>query len=255
MAWRIAKLPAFVALDAAEMVAELVELQAIAIRQGVSDPDAYAEIYAAVFGQHDFSTWVYLDPIDVARGITRIVRDVGLFVLLDDTQALAHLARQATWQRRDPPPVWAARPGPIYTPSRAQQIENRRAFEALVHRVAVFSFAQRLPSLPLGPAAQSERLRDQTIEIFGAAIDEATKRNDGALRQLRLVFATCLALINYRTHSPLEDTILLLTAPMPSLVCAHWAYREARQAQRIRDANPTAHPNFMTPRLVIPTWP
>ena len=254
MAWRIAKLPAFVALDAAEMVAELVAMQAIAIRQGVSDPDAYAEVYAGVFGDHDFASWVYLDPLEVAQGITRIVREVGLFVLLDDTQALAHLARQATW-RTQLPPVRVARPGPIYTPSRAQQIENRAAFEALVHRVAVFSYAQRLPSLPLGPAAQSERLRDQTIEIFGAAIDEATKRNDGALRQLRLVFATCLALINYRTHSPLEDTILLLTAPMPSLVCAHWAYREARQAQRIRDANPTAHPNFMTPRLVIPTWP
>jgi hypothetical protein len=93
------------------------------------------------------------------------------------------------------------------------------------------------------------------IEIFQATIEEATRRNDGALRQLRLVFATCLALINYRTVSPLEDTILLLTAPMPSLVCAHWAYREARQAQRLRDANPTAHPNFMTPRLVIPEWP
>jgi hypothetical protein len=254
MAWRIAKLPDFVALDAAAMVAELVALQTHAIRQGVSDPDAYAEIYAGVFQDHDFASWVYLDPLEVARGITRIVREVGLFVLLDDSQALAHLARQATW-RTSLPPVRAARPGPIYTASRAQQLENRAAFEALVHRVAVFSYAQRLPSLPLGPAALSERLRDAVIEIFNAAIEEATLRNDGALRQLRLVFATSLALINYRTHSPLEDTILVLTAPMPSLVCAHWAYREARQAQRLRDANPTAHPNFMTPRLVVPTWP
>jgi hypothetical protein len=254
MAWRIAGLPAFVALDAAEMVAELIALQAIAIRQGVSDPDAYADVYAGVFGDHDFASWVYLDPLEVARGITRIVREVGLFVLLDDAQALAHLGKQVIWRTRLPP-VRTARPGPVYTPTRAQQLENRAAFEALVHRAAVFSYAQRLPSLPLGPAAQSERLRDSVIEIFNAAIDEATTRNDGALRQLRLVMATSLALINYRTVSPLEDTILVLSAPMPSLVCAHWAYREARQMQRIRDANPTAHPNFMTPRLVIPTWP
>jgi hypothetical protein len=254
MAWAIAKLPAFVAIDAAEMVAELVALQAYAIRQGVADPDAYADIYSAIFGDRDFASWVYLDPIEVARGITRLIREVGLFVLAEDGQALAHLAKQATWRTRLPP-VQIARPGPVYTPSRAQQRENRAAFEALVHRVAVFTYAQRLPSLPLGPAAQSERLRDTVIEIFDATIAEATVRNDGALRQLRLVLATCLALINYRTHSPLEDTILLLTAPMPSLVCAHWAYREARQAQRLRDANPTAHPNFMTPRLVVPTWP
>ena len=127
--------------------------------------------------------------------------------------------------------------------------------EALVHRAAAFAFAERLPSLPIGPAAESERLRDTTIAIFNAAIDEATARNDGAMRQLRLVFATALRLIAHRTHSPLEDQILAPAAPMPSLVCAHWAYREARQAQRIRDANPTAHPNFMPPRLVIPQWP
>ncbi len=254
MAWRIEKLPNFVADDAALMVAELAAIQANALRQGIVDEERYAEIYAQVFGAHDFATWVYLSPAEVADGIIRLVREIGLFVLLDDNIALAHLAKLAFW-RTILPPVRAARPGPIYTPSRAQQLENRAAFEALVHRAAVFAFAERLPSFPIGPAAESERLRDTAIAIFDAAIAEATARNDGAMRSLRLVFATALRLIAYRTHSPLEDTILALAAPMPSLVCAHWAYREARQAQRIRDANPTAHPNFMPLRLVIPVWP
>lgn len=254
MTWRIAKLPNFVAEDAALMVAELIALQLVAMRQGVNNEEAYAEAYAAVFGQHDFGSWVYLDPDEVRRGIQRIVRDVGLFVLLDETVALAHLGKQASW-RANLPPVHIARPGPIYTPTRTQQLENRAALEALVHRAAVCAYAERLPGLPLGPATESERLRDNVIAIFDAVIEESTQRNDGTLRMLRQLYATTLRLIAHRTHSPLEDEVMTLGGPMPSLVCAHFAYREARQAQRLRDANPTAHPNFMPPRLVIPAWP
>jgi hypothetical protein len=255
LTWRIAQLPGFVAADAAEMTVDLIALQTAAMRKGVVNEAAYAEVYDRVFGQHDDITdWLKAPPAAVAHGLYEMVRAVGLFVLLDDGTALAHLENQATWRTRLPP-VPIARPGPIYTPSRRQQLDNRRAFEALVHRAAAITFSERLPSLPIGPADAAEQLRRQTIRVFGPVIDEAGAANDGTLRTLRRQQATCLQLIAQRANSPREEALLLLSGEMPSLVCAHYAYREARQAQRIRDANPTAHPNFMAPQLTIPEWP
>jgi prophage DNA circulation protein len=55
--------------------------------------------------------------------------------------------------------------------------------------------------------------------------------------------------------SPVEDQLMYVSGNMPSLVCAHWAWREAKQAPRIRDSNPVAHPNFMPTPLAVPQWP
>jgi hypothetical protein len=254
MTWRMEHLPNFVADDAALMVAEIVVLQARAIQQSPSDEEAYAALYAEVFAQHDFSAWVRLTPAQIAHGTAQLVRQVGLFVLLDDRFALGHLYAQVFWQATLPP-VPSARPGPIYTPTRRQQLENRDALHALVHRAAALAWSEKLPSLALGSSAESETLRVQTTAIYNAVVDEAAARNDGTSRMLRQVFATSMQLINQRAISPHEDGVLLTNAPMPSLVCAHWAYREARQVDRLRFANPAAHANFMARRLAVPAWP
>jgi hypothetical protein len=246
-------LPNFVADDAALMLAEIVALQARAIQRYPSDEEAYAELYAVVFRGHDFSAFVRLTPGDIARGTTQLIRQVGLFVLLDDVLALAHLYAQVFWQATLPP-VPSARPGPIYTPTRRQQLENRDALHALVHRAAALAWSEKLPSLALGSSAESEKLRTDTTAIYNAVVDEAAGRNDGTARMLRQVFATSMQLINQRAISPHEDGILLTNGPMPSLVCAHWAYREARQVDRLRYANPAAHANFMATRLAVPAW-
>jgi hypothetical protein len=253
MSWRVQGLPGFVATDSEALIVELVALQIEMLRQGVANEPAYGELYAAVFGDLDYRAWVYQPPATVAHGITRLVREMGLFVLQDDSVALGHMAKHVYWES-ELPPVRIARPGPIYTPTRAQQRENRNAFAALVHRAGAIAFAERLPSLPLGPSAEAQLLRVQLTELFDIVIAEAGHRNDGTQRVLRQIFAKAMQLINNRAVSPLEDA-MLTNSPMPSLVCAHWAYREARQVQRIRNANPAAHPNFMATRLSVPIWP
>ena len=247
-------MPAFVANDAALMLAELLLFQERAMQQGVVDQSAYADAYADVFTRHEPVHWLTAPPAEIAHGIVEIIRTVGLFVLLDDAVALDVLFRESAWEAVLPP-VRTARPGPIYTPSRQQQLENRAAFEALVHRAAAMTFAERLPSVPIDSLAQGEELYRTVGIMFDAVIDEASERNDGTVRTLRKIKSSAWALIDSRALSAQEEAIIEFRQPMPSLVVAHFSYREARQAQRIRDANPTAHPNFMPRRLVVPPWP
>lgn len=254
MNFTIAKLPDFVRQDAALMIAELIALQNRVIQQTVHDPDRYAAAYAQVFGPHDPQQWIEREPVEIAQGITTLIREVGLFVILDDAAALAALAQEAAW-RTQLPPVRIARPGPIYTASRKQQSINRAAIEELTHRAAALTFAERLPSMPFDSFAVALRVRTMMDQIFQAVIEEASARNDGTARSLRRIEAAAWALINARVNLPDEEGVLQLAGNLPSLVCAHFAYREARQAPRIRDANPAAHPNFMPPQLVIPPWP
>jgi hypothetical protein len=257
MTWTIERLPHFVAQDAALMAGLLIAQQLTIMRQGVANQTAYAEVYALVFGDLTPDEWVYLPPPEVARGITEIVRQVGLFVMADDAVALSALYDQSSW-RAALPPVRIARltpaGDPSYTPSRAQQLENRAAFEALVHRAAALAFAERLPSVVFDDLPKTLRLRETVTSMFDAVIAEASQRNDGAMRTLRQIQATTWQLID-RRHKPSEAGALVLAGPMPALVIAHLAYREARQAPRIRDANPTAHPNFMPGELMVPAWP
>ena len=86
-------------------------------------------------------------------------------------------------------------------------------------------------------------------------IDEASQRNDGTARKLRQIAATTWQLIDERAGPIREEGELNLPTNLPSLVIAHYAYREARQAPRIREHNPTAHPTYMPTRLVIAPWP
>jgi hypothetical protein len=255
LTFRVARLPDFVADDAVLLIGELILAQLQAIRAGSLDETEYDALYAGIFAPHDsIHDFVYEPPAVIAAGVVRLIRGVGLDVLLDDGYALAHLKMQAFWQTRLEP-IRASRPGPVYTSTRAQQLENRIAFCALVHRAAAIAWAERLPELDLGPAAQAEALRSDLAEIFGSVILEAGQRNDGLARPLRMIEATARALINKRALSPVEDQLMYVSGNMPSLVCAHWAWREAKQAPRIRDSNPVAHPNFMPTPLAVPQWP
>jgi hypothetical protein len=253
LSWRVSGLPDYIARDAEAMLDELLRLQLQAIRQMALSEATYGELYAAAFGGVDLAGWVYRPPREIADGVIRLIREIGLFILADDGAALGHMRTHAFWLTRQPP-VRQARSG-YYTPTRRQQQDNREALQGLVHRTSALAFAERLPSLPLGPAAEAQALRRNVVEIFDHVIEEAGRLNDRTLRMLRQVYATSMQLINQRAASPAEEEVLQLKAPMPSLVCAHWAYREARQFQRIRDANPVAHPNFMPLRLTVPAWP
>jgi len=256
MSWSIERVPNFVVDDALAMVALLVAYQAEIIRQGVANQAAYADAYAKVFGNLSPVDWIHQPPATVARGITNLVRQVGLFVMRDDAVALSALVDESSW-RAALPPVHVARmtpSGPVYTPTRQRQLSNRQAFEALVHRAAALAFAERLPSVALDALPLSLAVRDAATSMFDAVIDEASARNDGTSRTLRQIQAATWQLIDRRR--PTRDAgLLVLAGELPSLVCAHLAYREARQAPRIRRANLTAHPNFMPPRLAIPPWP
>lgn len=255
MTWQVRGWPDFLTDDAEAMLAELIAYEYGAVRRGVADETEYAALYAAIFGHHldEVRDFILQPPRAVADGINRFIREIGLYILADNNVALAHLADHVDWQP-SLPPVRQARPG-VYTWTRAQQLENRNAMAALIHRAGALCFAERLPSLKLGPAAEAEELRQTLIRLFDQVIDEAAARNDGTLRMLRQVKSTAMVLINQRAVSPLEEEVLMTNAPMPSLVCAHWAYREARQAQRLRNSNPAAHPNFMAARLTVPQWP
>jgi len=256
MSWSIERVPNFVVDDSLAMVALLVAYQAEIIRQGVANQAAYADAYARVFGDLAPEAWIRQPPATVARGITSLIRQVGLFVMLDDAVALSALVNQTSW-RAALPPVHSARTGPsgpVYTPTRTRQLLNRQAFEALVHRAAALAFAERLPSVALDALPRSLAVRDATTAMFDAVIDEASALNDGTSRTLRQIQATAWQLIDSR-RAPRDEGVIVLGGELPSLVCAHLAYREARQAPRIRRANPTAHPNFMPPRLAIPPWP
>ena len=256
MSWSIERVPNFVVDDSIAMLALLVAYQAEIIRQGVANQAAYADAYAAVFGDLAPQEWIRQPPAAVARGISSLIRQVGLFVILDDAVALSALVNQSSW-RAALPPVHVARMtpgGPVYTPTRLRQLSNRQAFEALVHRAAALAFAERLPSVALDALPRTLAIRDATTAMFDAVIDEASALNDGTSRTLRQIQATAWQLIDSR-RAPRDEGVLTLAGELPSLVCAHLAYREARQAPRIRRANPTAHPNFMPPRLAIPPWP
>lgn len=257
MPWSISRLPSFIAVDSAEMLVELVAFQAQALRRGVVDEEAYADAYARVFGARQVADFIYQPPLLVAHGITTLIREVGLFALQDDSAAIATLAEQAAWKTRLPPPRIARIENgvPVYTPPRQQQLVNRRAIEMLIHRAAALAFAERLPSIAIDDLPKTIRLRDVTTYIFDLVIAESAAANDGTLRMLRQVRTAAWRLIDVRYGAPQEEGVLITNAPLPSLVCAHYAYREARQAQRIRDANPVAHPNFMVSELVIPPWP
>jgi len=253
MTWQIAGWPDFLTDDAELMLAEFAAYEYTAVRRSFADETAYAELYAAVFGRDDVRGFIFQPPRAIADGINRFVREIGLYVLADDGVALAHLADHAKWQPLLPP-VRQARPG-YYTASRTQQLENRNAMAALIHRAGALAFAERLPSLALGSAAGATTLRETLLALFDQVEAEAAARNDGTLRMLRQVKTLALVLINKRALSPIENEILLTNSAMPSLVCAHWSYRDARQAPRIRNANPTAHPNFMAPQVTVPAWP
>lgn len=254
MSFRLAHLPNFVVMDAAALLAELIAFQLEALRRSLHDSDAYSELVGRVFEHLEPIAWIQLPPAEIARGITTLIREVGLFVILDDDAALAALAQQAVWQTRLPP-VPAARPGPLYTPSRRQQLENRAAFMALVHRAAAIAFAERLPSISFAAPLTSRTIEAAFTAIFDSVIAEASLRNDGTVRTLRRIETTGRVLINVRHGIPQEAGVLVLSQAMPSLVCAHYAYREARQAQLLRDANPVAHPNFMPVPISVPPWP
>jgi len=253
MSWRIAGYPSFIATDSALMAAEFVAYQARVMTRGLTNPDVYAAAYAKVFGQHDFAAWASLPPATIAHGITTMVREVGLFAILDDDLALDTLRDQTTWQP-DLPPVHIARAGPIYTPTRLRQLDNRVAFAALVHRAAALVYAERLPSVPLPSRTAATARFTITAAMFDGVIVEAEQLNDGTARMLRRLRTTLLQLINARTLEP-EDGLLVLASNRPSRVVAHLVYREAKQAPRIRAANPVAHPQFMPRDLIIPPWP
>ena len=155
--WSIDKMPGFVADDAVLMTAELVAHQFVIMRQGVTDQAAYEAVYARVFGNLDPAEWVHLPAATVARGISTIVREIGLFVMLDDDVALDALREEMTWHARVPPVPVARYQGetPIYTASRQRQLDNRGAFEALVHRAALLAYAERLPSVRMGSLARA----------------------------------------------------------------------------------------------------
>ncbi|HSZ92365.1 MAG TPA: hypothetical protein VK822_23650, partial [Acetobacteraceae bacterium] len=144
---------------------------------------------------------------------------------------------------------------PIYTPTRRQQLINRTAFQSLVHRAAALTYAERLPSVRVQSQTHAQALHQTVVAMFDDVIDEANQQNDGTARSLRRVQATALQLINERSGDEPEDGQMIFAANLPSLLCAHLAYREARQAARIRGANPVAHPSFMPTTLVIPAWP
>lgn len=251
MSWAIAGWSDFLADDAVLLLAELTVFELQAVRREVSDADAYAELYAEIFGATTPLRWVYARPPLLAAAIDRYIREVGLYVLADDTAAMAHLAATVNYTT-GLPPIPAARPGPVYTPSRLQQIENRAAFLALVHKAGAVSWAMRLNGLDLGPVAQAETLRRQASAIFACVIAEAGERGDPALRHLRQLFATTMAVINRRAFNTSDDSVMFNANPQPSLVCAHWAWRDATQVQIMRDSNPTAHPNFMATQLAVP---
>ena len=252
MTWSVARLPGFVAADSAAMLAELVSMQVEAMRHGVTDEAAYARAYALAFSGVSLADFVYQPPAVVAAGVTQLIRQVGLFGLLDDGAALAFLFGEASWET-DLPPVRIARPGPVYTATRQRQQQNRVAMAALVHRAACLAFCERLPSVAFADLPRTFQVRNAVTAMFGTVIDEASALNDGTVRTLRQIQTQAWVLIDRR--SPINDGEITLPGYPPSLVAAHLAYREARQVQRIRDANPTAHPLFMPGTLVVPPWP
>jgi hypothetical protein len=258
LSFKLRQMPDFLAVDAQALLEELIQLELEMLHQGVADEEAYERLYLAVFAGGDVTKFLYQEPPVVAAGILRLIREMGLFILADDNIALAHMQRHVYWQSAlGVVPAQRRRPDgtPIYTTNRLQQIENRAAFAALVHRGGAITFAERLPSIGDLAAGQYAALRSETTAIFNSVVAEAGARNDGGSRTLRQLFATTMQLINRRALRPQDEDVLLTSQPMPSLVCAHWAYREARQVQRIRDANPAAHPNFMALKLSVPLWP
>jgi prophage DNA circulation protein len=258
MRFRTAGLPNFIADDALAMAEQLIAWQLKAAQHSIVGQQAYADAYASAFGGLDLRALLQLPPPEIAQHIAALVRQVGLFVLADDAGALDMLDQESRWTA-DLPAVHVARfdqaNTPIYTPTRRQQLINRTAFQSLVHRAAALTYAERLPSVPVHSQTHGQALHRTVVALFDAVIDEANQQNDGTARSLRRVQAIALQLINERSGDEPEDGLMQFSANMPSLVCAHLAYREARQAGRIRGANPVAHPSFMPTTLVIPPWP
>ena len=257
MAFSLRHMPGFVADDAVAMFAALLAALRAAMRQGVTDEDAYDATLRRVFGNRELADWVHLPPPTIAKGVTTLIREVGLFVIADTDVALDALRTQMRWHA-DLAPVPAVRvvaSDPVWSPSRAQQRENRLALETLVHRAALLAYAERLPGTAIGSLALAAQYHAVIRDDFGAVIAEASARNDGAAHMLRHLATTAWQLVDKRAGPVREEGVLTLAANLPSLVVAHLAYRESRQAPRIRRANPVAHPAFMPQRLAVLPWP
>jgi prophage DNA circulation protein len=256
--WDVSGTPNFVADDSVECSEQLLAFEGTAMQRSATNIEAYNDAYAAVFGGHDLEAFILQPPDTVAEGIVTVVRTVGVFAIKDDGAAQETLLEQSSWSP-DLSPVrsYAKTNGGValYTPTRERQLTNRTAFTLLTNRAAALAYAERLPGTPIQGARQALKLRNDIASMFDGIINDASVANDGTATALSRIKSTSLALIAARAGPIEDDGVMVTTTSLPSLVCAHYAYREARQAPRMRQANPAAHSNFMAKNLIVVPWP